>query len=159
MRTILATLAAPRHPTLAALALLALLTAGCEIPGMNDGEKIAAAKEAEGRAIGGACRHSGRALEDCYVMNPKAQKAAIYNGWRDMDAYMRENKIESVRPDLVEAPGGDKARAAGKPVGEEDRPPEKASPAEKPGPADKKAGAKHSAGEAPAQPVTPRRFG
>ena len=81
---------------------------GCEMLGMEDPAKVAAAKEADGKAIGGACRHSGRALEDCYLMNPKAQKAAVYAGWRDMDGYMRENKIENIVPDLVDAPSGNK---------------------------------------------------
>ncbi|MFN6961410.1 MAG: hypothetical protein ACK4N6_04140 [Rhodocyclaceae bacterium] len=81
----------------AAFALLCgLLLAGCEQLGIPDPAKVEAAREAEGKAIGGACRHSGRALEDCYRLNPKASKAAIYAGWRDMDAYMRENNIEIV---------------------------------------------------------------
>jgi len=42
-------------------------------------------------------------------MNPKALKAAIYAGWRDMDAYMRDNNIQAVVPDLVDAPAGAKA--------------------------------------------------
>jgi hypothetical protein len=46
------------------------------------------------RCIGGACRHALRGLEDCYVLNPKAAKASVFAGWKDMDAYMRENKIE-----------------------------------------------------------------
>lgn len=66
--------------------------------GIEDPNKAIAAREAEGRAIGGACRHSGRALEDCYNLNKKASKAAIFTGWRDMDAYMRENNIEIVLP-------------------------------------------------------------
>jgi hypothetical protein len=73
-----------------------LLAAGCEQLGIEDPAKIEAAREAEGRAVGGACRHSGRALEDCYKLNAKASKAAIYAGWRDMDAYMRENNIAVV---------------------------------------------------------------
>lgn len=130
-----------RFPLLA-LPVLALLLAGCEIPGMGEDPRIAEAKEADGKAIGGACRHSGRALEDCYVMNPKAIKAAVYAGWRDMDAYMRENNIKAVVPDLVDAPtGGQEAKPA-------------APPPEEP----KKAGAKRSA--APELPETPlpRRF-
>lgn len=71
--------------------------------GIDTPAKLEAAKEAEGRAIGGACRHSGRALEDCYTLNPKASKAAIYQGWREMDAYMRENNIEVV-PALLPKP-------------------------------------------------------
>ncbi len=73
-----------------------LLLAGCEQLGIPDPAKVEAARVAEGKAIGGACRHSGRALEDCYKLNPKASKAAIYDGWREMDAYMRENNIPTV---------------------------------------------------------------
>ena len=52
--------------------------------------------EAEAQAVGGACRHAMRGLEDCFTLNPKAPKAAVYAGWKEMDAYMRENKIEGV---------------------------------------------------------------
>lgn len=88
---------------LLALPLLAALSA-CEQLGIDDPVKTAAAKEAEGRAIGSACRHAMRAIEDCYVMNPKAQKAAVYAGWREMDEYMRENKVDGVVP-VVPRPG------------------------------------------------------
>lgn len=97
------------------------LLGGCDLLGGEDPAKVAAAKEADGKAVGGACRHSGRALEDCYVMNPKAQKAAVYAGWRDMDSYMRENKIEAVVPDLVEPPVGAKAEKAEKAAEEGDK--------------------------------------
>lgn len=100
------------RPLLPALALCAaVLLSGCDLLGLDSPEKIAAAKEADGRAIGSACRHAGRAIEDCYVLNPKAQRAAVFAGWREMDEYMRENKLEVVAP--VEAHGG--ARA-GEPV-------------------------------------------
>ena len=92
--------------------VVAAMLGGCEMLGLEDPAKIAAIREADGKAIGGACRHSGRALEDCYLMNPKAQKAAIYAGWRDMDGYMRDNKIENIVPDLVDAPSGNKAGEA-----------------------------------------------
>jgi hypothetical protein len=78
--------------------LCALLLTGCEQLGLEDPAKIAAAREAEGRAIGSACRHSGRALEECYDLNKKVSKAAIFTGWRDMDAYMRENNIQVIPP-------------------------------------------------------------
>ena len=101
-----------------ALPLFAALSA-CEQLGIDDPAKVAAAKEAEGKAIGSACRHAMRAIEDCYVLNPKAQKAAIYNGWRDMDEYMRENKLEGVapvvpRPGSVKPPADDDAKPAEK---------------------------------------------
>ncbi|MDP1690986.1 MAG: hypothetical protein Q8L49_03335 [Burkholderiaceae bacterium] len=61
-------------------------------------QAVAARKEAEGRAIGGACRHAGRAIEDCFALNKRADKAALFAGWREMNDYMRENKIEVVLP-------------------------------------------------------------
>jgi hypothetical protein len=85
------------------LPLLAGLSA-CEQLGIEDPAKVAASKEAEGKAVGSACRHAMRAIEDCYVLNPKAQKAAVYAGWREMDEYMRENKLEGVAP-VVPRPG------------------------------------------------------
>ncbi|MBV8469501.1 MAG: hypothetical protein JOY60_06510, partial [Burkholderiaceae bacterium] len=60
--------------TLIVMASLALL-AGCEQLGIEDPAKLAAAKEADGKAIGGACRHAARAIEDCYTLNPKASRA------------------------------------------------------------------------------------
>ena len=79
-------------PRLLAAALV-LLLAGCEIPGLEPDPRIAQ-REAEAKAIGGACRHALRGVEDCYTLNPKAAKAAVFAGWKDMDQYMRENKIE-----------------------------------------------------------------
>lgn len=106
---------------LLALPLFAALSA-CEQLGIDDPVKTAALKEAEGKAIGSACRHAVRAIEDCYVLNPKAQKAAIYAGWREMDEYMRENKLEGVAP-VVPRPGA-------KPVEKAEE--VEAKPAEKP---------------------------
>ena len=72
----------------------ALLLSGCDkIPGLGPDPRLAQ-REAEAKAIGGACRHALRGLEDCYTLNPKAAKASVFAGWKDMDAYMRENKIE-----------------------------------------------------------------
>jgi hypothetical protein len=73
-----------------------LRSAGHRIHGHGGGPK----REAEGKAIGGACRHAGRAIEDCYVLNKKADKGAVFTGWREMNDYMRENKIEVVAPVL-----------------------------------------------------------
>ena len=86
------------------LLLAALLLAGCDMVGgalgIESFEKVAAAREAEGKAVGAACRHAGRAIEDCYTMNKKADKAAVFAGWRDMNDYMRENKIEPLPPQI-----------------------------------------------------------
>ena len=80
--------------------LACALLAGCDLLGIDSPEKIAAAREADGRAVGGACRHAGRAIEDCYALNRKAERAAVFAGWREMNDYMRENKIEPVAPQL-----------------------------------------------------------
>ncbi len=73
---------------------------GCErladLLELPDPHKEAEAAEAEGRAIGGACRHAGRSLEDCYALNPKAVKSAVFAGWRDMNDYMMEHKLPEV---------------------------------------------------------------
>jgi hypothetical protein len=61
---------------------------------------MAERRESDGKAVGGACRHAGRALEDCYALNRKADRAAVFAGWREMNDYMRENKIEVVAPQL-----------------------------------------------------------
>ncbi len=93
------------------VATLMLGLNGCDIiqqqMGIEDQAAKAARTDAEGKAVGGACRQSGRAIEDCYSIYSWLPKAAIYEGWRDMDAYMRDNKLETVEPQLppVPAPG------------------------------------------------------
>jgi hypothetical protein len=101
--------------------MLVVPLAGCEMLGIPDPAKEAAAKEAEGKAVGSACRHALRAIEDCYTLNPKAQKAAVFQGWREMDEYMRENKLEGVapsvpRPDAKKKRGDEEEEAPAKPA-------------------------------------------
>ena len=84
-----------------AAALAVCLLAGCDMLGIESVEKVAAARDADGKAIGGACRHAGRAIEDCFTIYRKADRAAVFAGWRDMNDYMRENKIEPVAPQLA----------------------------------------------------------
>lgn len=122
------------------LATIALFTlSGCEQLGIESPAQVAARQEAEGKAVGGACRHAARALEDCYQLNRKASKAAIYAGWRDMDAYMRENKIDPIVPqgDREEAAAKsstpETAKAESAPAPAEAQKPAEAAPAEKKG--------------------------
>jgi len=89
-----------RARLLLAVLLATLVTAGCNLFGGEAAEAVAARREADGKAIGGACRHAGRAIEDCYLLNRRADKAAIYAGWREMNDYMRENKLEALPPQL-----------------------------------------------------------
>ncbi len=90
---------------------------GCDMVqqklGIEDLAAKAAKADGEGKAVGGACRQSGRAIEDCYSIYAWLPKASIYEGWRDMDGYMRENKLETVEPQLPPPPPpGARRRAA-----------------------------------------------
>jgi hypothetical protein len=91
-----------RVPFLSSLISIVLLfsLAGCDRLGIPDPAKEAAAHDEEGKAIGGACRQSGRALEDCFTLNPNANKASVFNGWKDMNDYMTQNKIDTVKPEF-----------------------------------------------------------
>lgn len=98
----------------------ALLLAGCEIPGMGPDPK-ALQREANAKAVGGACRFGLRSIEDCYILNEAAAKADVFTGWKEMDQYMRENKLEGVRATVVKPPEpveevieDPKSKAAGK---------------------------------------------
>jgi hypothetical protein len=82
---------------------LLILTA-CDIPGLGPDAKTVQ-READSKAIGGACRFALRGIEDCYTLNPKAAKAAVFDGWKEMDQYMRENKVEGA-PSVVPIPVG-----------------------------------------------------
>ena len=90
----------------ASVGIVALLlgVSGCDMikqkMGIEDPLEKAARAEAEGKAVGGACRQSGRAIEDCYSIYSWLPKSAVYEGWRDMDAYMRDNKLETITPQL-----------------------------------------------------------
>jgi hypothetical protein len=103
------------------------LVAGCQLTGGEPAEALAARKEAEGKAVGAACRHAGRAIEDCFALNKRVEKAAMFAGWREMNDYMRDNKIDAVPPQ-----GGVVAEATEKP----DRAESTADKAERAKPAD-----------------------
>lgn len=66
-----------------------------QIPGLDKRMNIE-----DSKAIGAACRHSGRALEDCFTLNPLALQSGVFEGWRDMNDYMVANKIETVEPQI-----------------------------------------------------------
>lgn len=79
----------------------ALLLTGCdaiyealEIPNPNK-------MKAEAKAVGAACRHSGRSLEDCYYLHPDLEKAAIFEGWREMNEYMLAKELPTVPAQLA----------------------------------------------------------
>ena len=100
-----------RHASASSPCSRRCLLAGCDLLGIEPASAVAARKEAEGKAVGGACRHAGRAIEDCYALNKRADKAAVFAGWREMNDYMRENKIEAVAPQAAPAPAVTSANA------------------------------------------------
>lgn len=126
-----------------------LLLSGCEIPGLGPDPRIAK-RESDAKAIGSACRHGLRGLEDCYNQNEEAAKSDIFAGWKDMDLYMRENKIEGVAVPVAKLAPIEEIIEAVKPKVDPKTDP-KAKPAldakEKPG---SKAPARAAAKEAPA---------
>ncbi len=69
------------------------LLSGCDVLGIETAPQVAAKKQAEAHAIGSACRHAVRSIEDCFKTNPRAGKAAVFAGWKEMDQYMRDNEI------------------------------------------------------------------
>ena len=129
-----------------------LFLAGCDQVnqklGLEDPAKKEATQQAEGKAVGSACRQSGRAIEDCYSIYSWLPKASIYEGWKEMDAYMRENQLETVAPQLPppESPSAAKKRkkaeaaAATEPEGEKGSSKEEAKSA---APAEEKPAEKH----------------
>ncbi|HRH79418.1 MAG TPA: hypothetical protein PLW81_00045 [Thiobacillaceae bacterium] len=127
-----------KYPAILILSLA--LLSGCdrlsERMGMPDPAKVLA----EGKAVGGACRHAGRGLEDCYKLNPRADKAAVYEGWKEMNEYMAKNNMQAVPPSL----GDEAAGHAGKRPAETEAAAAHAEPAAAEGKADapKKDGAK-----------------
>jgi len=88
------------RPLILSLLIVAAALAGCDQIAVLDGSK---AREADGVAIGSACRQAGRAIEDCFTMNPEAPKASVFAGWKEMNDYMVANKLETVTPQIARA--------------------------------------------------------
>jgi len=73
-----------------------LWLAGCDMLGIEPASAVAARREADGKAVGAGCRHSARSVEQCYALNRRVDRASIFAGWREMNDYMRENKMEAM---------------------------------------------------------------
>lgn len=97
---------------------------GCDQLSERAGFPNAAKVEAEGKAIGGACRHAGRGLEDCYRLNKSASKAAVFAGWKEMNEYMLKNDMQTMAPSVGPHAGQSAEKASDKPS---DKPADKAA--------------------------------
>lgn len=73
--------------------MLAVILPGCDlIDEQINKQKLV------GKAIGAACRQTGRSLEDCYARNPKVSKPDIFTGWKEMNEYMQAKKLDIIPP-------------------------------------------------------------
>ena len=107
-----------RHLALSLGLIVATSTlVGCDALGVETATQINAKKEAEARAIGSACRYALRGIEDCFATNNKAGKAAVFEGWKEMDQYMRDNQLVGMPADGGAAKPGADAEASGAPDG------------------------------------------
>jgi hypothetical protein len=142
-----------RHLALPLCLCAASLLAGCDALGIESASRVAERKQAEAHAIGSACRHAIRSIEDCFKTNPKAGKAAVFAGWKEMDQYMRDNQVVGMpSPAVTEPPADAEAHDGEAEPAADDHGSEKAT-AEKPTPgkaSEKPATEKAGAEKAPA---------
>ena len=79
-----------------------LLLSGCNwvmnVSGLN--------KDAH-KAIGASCRQTGRSLEECFKRNPEADRAQVFNGWKEMNEYMVKNNLHVMLPPVETPPPED----------------------------------------------------
>lgn len=110
----------PMKLILTSVLLAATLLSACDQIGqqlgLDEPQRKEAKADAEGKAVGSACRQSGRAIEDCYSIYHWLPKASIFAGWREMNDYMQANNISVIEPKLPPAPSPEdkkkKAKAA-----------------------------------------------
>lgn len=111
------------------LTLAPLWLAGCDQLGIESASATAARREAESKAVGAGCRHSARSVEQCYAQNKRADKAAVFMGWKEMSEYMAANKIDAVPPPAEPVPTTVAQAAADEPEADAHTPVKKPSKA------------------------------
>jgi hypothetical protein len=84
---------------------LFLALTGCDYLDLN-GEVEAQKQIKNANAVGAGCKQAGKSIEECYQSNPKAIKSAVFDGWKTMDEYMRENnmQVQSVKEEEIVEP-------------------------------------------------------
>ncbi|KUM03007.1 hypothetical protein KIF53_07680 [Chromobacterium subtsugae] len=95
---------------------LVLLTTLLALAGCNWVGTVSGLTKDSDKAVGAACRQTGRSLEECYLRNPEADKASIYAGWREMNEYMAKNKLETMAPPPEKPTGSSAAMSADRPA-------------------------------------------
>ena len=98
------------------LAVTLIGLSGCDQLGIETPAVEAARRQAEGKAVGAGCRHALRSVEACYRLNKRADKAAVFAGWREMNDYMRENNIEPMPAAAAALAPGEPEDGVGEPA-------------------------------------------
>lgn len=79
--------------------LLSLVIVGTALSGFDKFmPKKSVELDADGKVNGAACRHTGRAIEDCFTLKPDALRSAVFGCWKEMNDYMREHAIVEIIP-------------------------------------------------------------
>jgi hypothetical protein len=94
----------------------ALLLGGCDQLGIESASRRGGAQGSRRQGHRRRLPACDRSVEDCYANNKRAEKAAVFAGWKEMNDYMRENNIAAVpagRDTAVAAWQGTEAEAPG----------------------------------------------
>lgn len=76
------------------LILICVQLSGCLGGFLPNPEKEKEDIENEAAATGASCRQAGKSLEECFKRNEDLNRKGALRGWKEMDAYMREFKLE-----------------------------------------------------------------
>ncbi|MCX7945366.1 MAG: hypothetical protein N2557_00095 [Hydrogenophilus sp.] len=110
-------------------AFVAPLLAGCDLFYEAIEMPNPSKTRAESKAVGAACRHAGRSLEDCYYLNPELDKAAIFEGWKEMNEYMLAKELPTVPSQFVPLPSSPSSSGGERPKEPSPSPSSSSSPA------------------------------
>ena len=76
-----------------------LWLAGCDMLGIETASAVAARDERPRARPSGPAAATPRVGGAVLRLNKRAEKAAVFAGWRDMNDYMRENKMNAMPPE------------------------------------------------------------
>lgn len=94
---------------------LLLLPLVFSLSGCNWFNHVTGLSKDSDKAIGAACRQTGRSLEECYLRNPDADRAQVFSGWREMHEYMVKQQLPTMSPPPDPKPAPASAAASAPP--------------------------------------------
>lgn len=90
---------------------LLLLPLVLSLAGCNWFNHVTGLSKDSDKAVGAACRQTGRSLEECYLRNPDADRAQVFSGWREMHEYMVKQHLPTMAPPVMPVPASAPASA------------------------------------------------